>query len=363
MQAVLNRLTGTALLVEGERISLLHMDGDMTAPASAGELARVIGEGRNIDVVSVTGVDDAREQLRRAYLCEESLDLALILLDSDLSETTRKEAALNLNSSLLDWQVRSWLEGVLYGAPLPSEADIEGAHSMADHEECRAVSALLSQLSHLQDVIQRAHVAWTSVCVRVLPPSARQEATVLAGRRGVFRHLVHALEGSEPGQFRFAALQALQPLHDHRRLVEELTLELQLIRRHRRPIEPLPVEEDAPPIKPNENPKDSQSFSFDRTAVFENIKRQKEAIVRQMRLGRLDLVHRYVAELVDYQLPLDHRGEKTSMSLCDLAMEAKALDLFEFQLELATRAVSVRYQDGWAWAQVADALSMLNRFD
>ena len=142
MQAVLNRLTGTALLVDGEHFSLLRLDETVTIPAGTGELARVIGDGRNIDVVSVGGADEARELLEHAYACEESLDLALILMDSELSDATRKQAARDLNSLLLGWNVRSWLEGVLYGAPLPGEADIDGARLMADHLECRAVSAI-----------------------------------------------------------------------------------------------------------------------------------------------------------------------------------------------------------------------------
>ena len=43
-------------------------------------------------------------------------------------------------------------------------------------------------------------------------------------------------------------------------------------------------------------------------------------------------------------------------SLCDLAMEAKALGHHEFQLDLTQRAVGQNPEDGWAWAQHGDAL-------
>ncbi|HEX9459436.1 MAG TPA: tetratricopeptide repeat protein, partial [Thermoanaerobaculia bacterium] len=367
MQAVLNGLTGAGLLIDGDRVSLLRADGVLSAtPGRLSDLSHVLGEARNIDFMSVAGADEALGILRRNHLREESLDLALMLLDSDLSEVTRTEVAAVLNRELLDWDLRTWLEGVLYGAPLPAGADMDGALLYARVVEGNAVTAMLSRLSDLQSVIGRVHEAWTSVCARVLSlPAARNEATVLAARNGVFRHLVHASEGANYDEFRFIALSVLRAVADHRRIVDELIRELDLIPRNRRPAELAVAAEDGEParVAADQDRKDGQYVSFDRTAAFENVKRQRDAIVNHMRAGRFDLVERYVNELIKHQLPLDHRAENTSKSLCNLAMEAKSLSLFKLQLELARRAVQVRYQDGWAWAQVGDASLILNRFE
>jgi tetratricopeptide (TPR) repeat protein len=353
MQAILNGLTGSGLLLDESGGSVLHFeDGLLPFAARKDELRNVLGEARHIDFVNVADASEAREILNREHLREESLDLTLILLDPELSFETRAEAAALLNHMLLDWDLRSWLEGVLYGAPLPANADMQGALRNARGVNGNAVIAMLSRLSDLQPAIGRVQEAWNSVCARYLPsPDAQQEATVLVARNGVFRLAVHAYEGKSSDDFRFAALRVLQPIAEHRRIVEELTSELRLHQADRR-VPRLRTEDDQTP----------EHAPFDRSVSLE-IQRRKDAIVGFMRAARLDLVQRHVNQLVDYQLPFDRRGEYTSKSLCDLAMEAKSLELFELQLELAHRAVSVCYEDGWAWAQVGDAFLILNKFE
>src|SRR5205814_863879 len=50
-------------------------------------------------------------------------------------------------------------------------------------------------------------------------------------------------------------------------------------------------------------------------------------------------------------------------SLCDLAMEAKDLGMFDLQLELTERSVGEVPDDAWSWAQYGDALLTRRRFD
>lgn len=364
MQAVINSLTGTALLLEGQSASVLQVDRyPRTTVVRIATLPLVLGDARNVEVVDVASVNEAFEILKRERLREECLDVALILLDPDVSDATRRDAVSALEEMLIDENVCSWLEGVLYSAPLPACADGPGALLIAKAGGASAVGAMLSRLFTLQDVIRRVRDAWTLVCERLLSsPIVQQEATVLAARSGISRKLVLAAESAEHDEFRFAALQILQPLPNYRRIVEELINELHLVRRSRRRHQPSGAV-DATDRESRDARRHVEPLSFDRTAAFASVVRQKDAIVNHMRQGRLDLVRRYVDELVESQLPRDHRGEKTSMSLCDLAMEAKSQGLFELQLDLAMRAVSVRYQDSWAWAQVGDALLILNRFD
>ncbi len=365
MQAVLNGLTGAGLLIEGDRVSVLRIEGDSSLrPGQVAELPRVLGEGRNVEFVGVADAEQALQILRRDQLREECLDLALILLDPELSAATRTEAAALLNHMLMDWELRSWLEGVLYGAPLPSGADLDGAVRYARDVGGNALIAMLSSLASLQGVIARVHEAWNSVCQRVLPSSkAAKEATVLAARNGIFRHLVHGVERANTNEFRFAALSVLRPLAGHRQIVEEVIRELQVPSVGDKASRAQSSEDGRAQRSRDGNRRDDHYLSFDRTSAFESVKRQKDAIVSNMRAARFDLVDLYVDQLVEYQLPLDHRGEYTSKSLCDLAMEAKSLELHELQLALALRAVEVRYEDGWAWAQVGDASLILNRFD
>ncbi|HXH94196.1 MAG TPA: tetratricopeptide repeat protein, partial [Thermoanaerobaculia bacterium] len=341
------------------------MDRDHTAvPGSFSDLPSVFGDARSIDFISVASADEALETLRRHHIRQECLDLALILLDRDLSDETRTETAATLNHMLLDSDLRSWLEGVLYGAPLPSEADMDGALRCAQGVGGSTAAAMLYRLSDLQPTIERVSEAWNSVCARVLRlPDSGHEATVLAARNGVFRHLVHAAEGARYDEFRFAALSVLQPVTNYRRIVEELIAELKLLPASRKVTLRVTAEPESLRWVPLDGPREGERLSIDRMSVFANVQQKKEAIVDRMRAADFDLVERLVDELIEYQLPLDRKAENTSKSLCDLAMEAKALELFELQLELANRAVGVRHQDGWAWAQVGDASLILNKFD
>jgi len=363
MQAILNGLTGTGLLIDRDRVYILDVGEDGPADAAPlGDWPYFLGEARNVDFITVDDAETALDILRSSHVRQDALDLTLMLLDSELLETTRTEAAAVLNPMLSDWNVRAWLEGVLYGSPLPDSADAAGAIRHARTVSGTAVVAMLSRVLDVQDVVQRVRTAWISVSSRVLPPQAQKSATVIATQNGIFRYLVHASEGANYDEFRFAALRALQSVPNYRSIVEALIGELQLSPISRKPIPRLHAE-DSHEGDVDDDRKDAGHIGFDRTAAFERVKRQQEAILNHMRAGRLALVERYVNELIQYQLPLDHRAEHTSKSLCSLAMEAKSLELIDLQLELATRAVSLRHQDGWAWAQVGDALLTLNRFE
>jgi tetratricopeptide (TPR) repeat protein len=93
----------------------------------------------------------------------------------------------------------------------------------------------------------------------------------------------------------------------------------------------------------------------DRKAVFANVKTQKTAIVNAMEGGDIGRVHDYVSDLVEYNLSHGGAGY-ASKSLCDLAMKAKSLGLTALQVQLNQKSVEVNPADGWAWAQLGDAL-------
>ena len=132
MQAILNGLTGVGYLIDGTSAMVMRLDDESTSSTvPLYELPHILSGARHVDFVDVESAEQARRLLERGYAREESLDLALILLDSDSSDLTRTEAAAGLNRLLLEWGVRTWLEGVLYGAPLPETADLEGARRHA----------------------------------------------------------------------------------------------------------------------------------------------------------------------------------------------------------------------------------------
>jgi len=95
--------------------------------------------------------------------------------------------------------------------------------------------------------------------------------------------------------------------------------------------------------------------------ALEIVNRRKADIIKALDQRDLDSAHELVDKLVDYQKEHE-KPEHLSMSLCDLAVEAKRRGLHSIQLDLTEMAVEANPADGWAWAQRGDALLTVNQF-
>src|SRR5207248_2574695 len=98
---------------------------------------------------------------------------------------------------------------------------------------------------------------------------------------------------------------------------------------------------------------------LDRQAIFHQVNEKKAIISAAIKRRDLEFVRERVEDLVDFQRKSE--SEYLAKSLCDLAMEAKDLGMFDLQLELTERSVGEVPDDAWSWAQYGDALLQLNR--
>jgi len=118
-------------------------------------------------------------------------------------------------------------------------------------------------------------------------------------------------------------------------------------------IQPNKTDEEQP-TKKHDVAKEKR-FSANREKVLENVQCQKEAIVTAMNTYNIRRIYKYTKELVEYQIR--HGGAKFACkSLCDLAMEAKELHIYEVQLEFTKMSTELNDKDGRGWSQYADAL-------
>jgi tetratricopeptide (TPR) repeat protein len=74
-----------------------------------------------------------------------------------------------------------------------------------------------------------------------------------------------------------------------------------------------------------------------------------------MRERNLALAQKITDEVIEYQSKYA-KPIHAAKTLCKLASEARDLGIYSLQLELTERAVQIANDDGWSWAQYADAL-------
>jgi len=314
------------------------------------------------DVIELKSVTKAKtvEQLKLASSRDRALHLALILLDKDETEETRRLAVESLGELLAEGDIFDFIASRLYSAPAPPNSSLKDAKHMA--REAEPLSGFLDRLERDQAQIGLYRQAWNNLPLEFFGSLANKmkfEHCVVDS--GAFRRLVEAQ--GEPERFGLARFQCLSDLKNlpNSRTVLDAWLRLFQPSKSKRSIRDLA--EDS--IAARENISDARRPSVSKISAhdaFENVSKQKEAIVAQFGKGDLHRARIFIDQLVETQLKTGGPGY-LSKSLCALAQQAKMIFDHSLQLELARRAVEVEPDDGWAHGQVADAYFCLGQFD
>jgi hypothetical protein len=148
MDALISAQAGTALLIQGSDLASIHVDSpDRAIPRRAEEAHLLFGEALDLQILEGVDRDQVVRRLTHEVGVAEALQLSLILLDPELSEEVRSEAAEDLDGLLPEKECREGLERVLFAHPLPSTADLSGA--LAHSGPASRVQDLLRQLADL----------------------------------------------------------------------------------------------------------------------------------------------------------------------------------------------------------------------
>lgn len=200
MDAVVSGHAGVALLLDGDRLSSIHFGDDEVVPRSPAEVSLLFSGAGDLRLFRNVEPEEVREQLDLESKRIDALHLALILLDSELSEETRQIAAEELEEELKDEGITSWLEGVLYAHPLPASADFTGAYAACTEATERAW-ALLRRLESLQPMVKQVYEIWQVIVSEAFSlEKDRQYALALLVEEGLFRELVL---DREPGRVEY----------------------------------------------------------------------------------------------------------------------------------------------------------------
>ena len=363
MNVLISGQAGIAAIIQGDTVTSYTLDEpEVMVPQSSSAVPYLFADAT--DVIEFKGLSEVEvlAQLETAWKKDRILQLTLILLDPGDDRETRIDAAGCLEELLNVQDLEEFLFDRMCMAPLPELADIAGAMQYATDGELSRVVAMLSRLEENQHHITCCRVAWNNLSPELFKsPDAEKVFESAAVSAGVFRRFVEA--GADPRKSNLALIDSLKDLRtlpNYRQVLLQWTK--------------LFLPERAEPRKPDfkdeletsslgdQGKSQDKIKRFNTREAFENVTKQKAAVVQLIKRGNIQGARRYVEQLIEFQLK--QGGIKYAvLSLCDLAQQAKeALD-HSFQLELLKQAVEMLPTDAWACGQLGDAYFCLDQYD
>ena len=358
MNALISGSAGIALIVDKHSLSSIHID-DTTKiiPRQSADIPFLLGECTNPIVLESVTHQDVIQHLEIAVEVEESITLFLILLDSALSTDVRREAATVLDDMLKKSYVTEQLECLFYARELPESVDIQIAFACCQEIKSKLTRSFLQRLIKLQPYIVAVRRQWDAIPIAYFGTNEEKDhIRNLFIKEGLFRNLTQtiSLEGNVD---EYLLENLLKPSINTLPNIRNILLQW---------CKPFRGGESTIVIQPHKTDEEQLTKKHDKKKhfsgdeVLENVQHQKEAIVTAMNAYNVRKVHKYTEDLIGYQMK--HGGAKYACkSLCDLAMEAKELHLYDIQLEFTKMSTELNQKDGRCWAHYADALLCTNQ--
>src|SRR6185503_4558589 len=358
MNALVSGRSGRVLILDGESLRSFDLDDPgNVVPRHPSDLPYLFGEAKDLRILENTTIEFAAQELERERNFTWALDLTLISLDLELEDDIRKEALEGLEELFTDGRVIERVENVLYAEPLPEDADLIKAKELCG-VGLNVVRGFLDRLEIHQPAIASAVQAWEVIPVNKFPSFENKKYfRHVAVKEGLCRALATLDSPASVSTFllKGGLNPAIQQLPNYRQILQEWTKPF----RPSRETPQVVVEDDEETISEHRFGKRGR---VDWRAVLREAVKKKSVIIEAMHHRDLARVEYLVDELVAYQQD-NSESQHTAKSLCDLAMEAKALGMDSLQLALTERAISVAPGDNWSWAQHGDALLNMGRLD
>ncbi|HWF88987.1 MAG TPA: tetratricopeptide repeat protein [Pyrinomonadaceae bacterium] len=356
MNAIVSGRSGKALILDGESLQSFDLDEpDKIVVRHSSELSYLFGEAKDLRILEDTNAASVARELEREGDFTCALDLTLISLDSELADDIRQEALKELEELFADGMIMERVENVMYAAPLPEDADLMKARVLCD-ANLEVVQEFLRRLEDNQPAITSAAMAWETIPVNKFPTfENKQHFRHVAVKEGLCRAL--ATLDSPPSVSTFLLRsnlnRSVQQLFNYRQILQEWTKPFRQS-----------GETPEPAIDEGEDTLLEKRFGkrarIDRKAVLREAVKRKSEIVAAMYLRDFARVEYLVDELVVYQQS-NSESQHTAKSLCDLAMDAKALGIDSLHLVLSERAINIAPGDHWSWTQYGNALLDMSR--
>lgn len=200
MNAILSGSAGVAILIDGGSLFSIDIDRlDEVVPRRPREVPYLLGDSEDQQVVEDVDAETVKQLLDEAWRGAEALQLALILMDADLSDETRALAATELEEALGTESTREQVEAVLWSRPLPAEASIEGAIAFCESTGATNARMMFEQIRARQVQIRDVWTTFEELPEPLFGDNAGDRARARVGlvREGAFREFVAAREESK----------------------------------------------------------------------------------------------------------------------------------------------------------------------
>jgi tetratricopeptide (TPR) repeat protein len=348
-----------ALFLEGSQAWCVRPQSPSPQPVSQGLLPYLFEDIASASYHPEATLASTGRLLEKACREERGLQLALISMDPSSSETTRELADDALEEFLEHSHVLEFIENRLFSKRLPESALW---HGDVEFDAYPKVSLLKRSVIGKQEAIWRVREAWDALSENLFAETDdRFRFGSALVDTGAFRVLATAVAGTGEwhskgdAQVRLLSDRHYQAYANFRNILVEWTRALpispqvrgQLIRE---------VHDDEDSERRRDKPSKATPYE-----AFQNVIRQKEAILDQLSRRKFQQVERFVDDLVQLQLS-NEQPDLAAKSLCDLARGAKQLGLPAYQWWWSRRAKELNPDDPWVHTQFADALLGQRKF-
>lgn len=348
MNAAISGIRGYAVWIESGEAMLVDLDARPRV-ARPDLVRRLLDEPGDTCFVECSDVAEVHRLLVEAADEADALQLALIVLDGQLSEETRHEAASELGELFEHPRNLEYVERILYASPLGPEHDLVGAQRIIARPG--PVGEFLERLANVQEAVRQVTSAWMAVEEQVFQSVTRRGALAQFVRFGVVRALVR--EVSERGNSNRALFAALR---DPR---------VQGVANFR-----IILRQWFDPFRPSKSTPDADSteapfaawYAAEGVDVLAEVNRRKARILAAWDRRDLPTANRELDALIEFQSATG-QPRHLAKSLSSLARAAAERGLLELATELAERGTRVNPSDLRAWSEYAHQLRRGGRFD
>jgi len=188
--AIVSGQAKTALLIDGDKFLSFNIDApEILTHRRESDFRYLFGEATDLRFIENTKQQDVLRELQADYDKTNALDLALMLLDEDISES-KSFIGEALEELLAEENIIVYLESVFYAKPLPPSADIENALN-ACKDEFFITHKWLADLIENQDRIALVRKVWENIATDVFGNEEKRSnfQSVLV-HQGIFRQIV-----------------------------------------------------------------------------------------------------------------------------------------------------------------------------
>ncbi|CAG0959254.1 hypothetical protein PHYC_00631 [Phycisphaerales bacterium] len=330
-------------------------------------LRSLLSQFTDVETIECQDVDSAIAHLERARRKAVALPLALIFLDDNALECTRREAASELELLLESKDIAAAVRDRLYSAPLP--VNVRVALEFASGAPTPFLKQLLDDTICLQPSIVRVREAWDRSCFAIGHSVASEGARLSLCDLGYWRRLVEAHH--DRAQYDLVAWEILHPLQlvtirTRARLAHTYPLRQVVLRwmaacrpaaiRHAYSAEPMSTD-DALDYEQDllGRRKRSRSHSGADEALA-RVSSQQRSIVKLWRSHKFREADRILGQLIQQQRK-DSTAEQLGKTLSKLGMQAMHLLPMEKCLSLTRLAIEANPHDVTARTQLATQLA------